>query len=167
MASRSSSSSQANQTSLTQDQRVAASDNAIALSAGATLVQEQVSDDIAIASIRENTAAAGQVAEVAGELGRDAGTTARDINRDSLIFAENIVDTAADVVNRSIVAGEDSARRGAELAQGLSETAIANLVTNRRDPTDDTLQNVTKTVSIAAVVLVIGLGAILLLRRSK
>lgn len=157
--SKSRSHSEANQTSLAQDQRVAASDNAIALSAGATLTQVDVSDTVAVAAL-EQTAG---VAETAIE---ESTSAARAINADSLDFAGSVVDTASDLFTRQLETASDTQQTVADLAQGLSTLAITNLEKNKRDPDSDVIQTVAKYATTAAAV-VAGVVVLALFFRNK
>lgn len=156
--SKSKSSSQANQTTSQQDNRIAASDSAIAVGAGATLVQETVSDDIAVSAIEESTRVAREGLATSRDVVDSGADLARDLNSDSLTFAGGVLDTAASVFERQL--SESTAAQ-----RGLAETAIQNIEKNKRDADSDVIQTVAKYAATAAVVIVVGVGAVLLIRR--
>lgn len=113
----------------TQDQRVAAADQGIAVGAGATLVQNDISDTIATAAIEGATRAATETVRTGADL-------VRDIQGQSLDFASDTVRSSQAIAESALESSQDTVRSNVELA-GL---AIENLEKNKRDPNDDTLQ---------------------------
>ena len=148
------------QTSTTSDNRVAASDNAIALSGGANLVQNDVSDVIAAAAIDAGVKTVSMGADLV-----------RDIQGQSLDFGSRAVNSAQSIADHALDASVDTVRGNSQLAQTLAEVAITNVEKNKRDPTDDTLQTVVQTVgkygAIGLGVIVAGGVTFFILRRAK
>jgi hypothetical protein len=130
-------STQANQQTTSTDNRIAADNGAIALSGGSTLIQDTLSDDVAIAAIENSTGAA------------------KEITKESLGFAGNVVDTGADVVSQALAAAKDTVSTNARLAENLSTVAISKLEANAADASNRTVENVAKYAAIGAAVIAV------------
>lgn len=144
--SRSSSSSQANQTSNVTDQRTAASDQAIAVGAGATLIQDTVSDEIAVAALEEM----GKTARDVTARGTDAAV---ELNDRGLDFGEAVVEAAAAGLGKQLDTVRASNETNAKLAETLATVAIENLEANKRDPESDAMVKIGTGIAVAAAVV--------------
>lgn len=136
----------------TTDNRVGADNGAIVLGAGAQLVNETLSDDVAEAALET----AGDVAETGLETSADMAETAAraalTINSDSLDFAGNVVDTAATLMGKQVAASTAAVDTNSALAARVSELAIENMEANKNDATAQTVQEVAKYAATAVAV---------------
>ena len=150
--SKSNSSTASTTSSANYDNRVAADAGALILSGGSKV--EQLSDDVAIATIRE----AGDVnttgAKLAATINADSLETVRDVFGDAIKFADNTQGQVKDISEKAVDAGRETTEVNSGLASDL-----AALVARNANPNATISDNLVKygaaaVVAVAVVLLI-------------
>lgn len=146
--SKSSSSTASSTSSATYDNRVAADAGAIVLSGGSSL--EQLSDDVAIATIKAATDMTDTGAKLAATINSDALGTVRDVYGDALKFADNTQGQVAEISEKAVDAVRETTSVNSNLASDL-----ATLVARNSNPDAATSENLVKYGAAAVIALAV------------